>query len=251
MEGKVAIITGGTSGIGLATAMLFAQRGASVVIAGRREDAGKVAEAELLALGARAAFVRADVSSEADVEKLIDATVARFGHIDFAFNNAGPRPQSPTRRLHDYPVEDAEFVWATHIKGTFLCLKHEVRYFLSEGREGAIVNMSSVYGDRADFTAFPPYVAAKHAILGLTRSAAIQYATDKIRVNAVCPGVVETPLTRNSRTADPERLLRMHPMGRLGQPEDVAGAVVWLCSPEAAWVTGIAMPIDGGNNARC
>ena len=148
-------------------------------------------------------------------------------------------------------LEDLDFIVDIHIKGTFFSLKHQVRHFLAAGQPGAIVNMSSVYGVGADLTAFPSYVAAKHAIVGLTRSAAIQYASAGIRVNAVLPGVIETPLIANSLSTDPDRLLRMHPVGRLGKPEEVAKTVAWLCSDDAGFITGSCIPIDGGNGARC
>lgn len=251
MHGKVVVITGGTSGIGLAAAHEFARRGAGVVVAGRRHDVGEAAVEELKAGGGTAYFVPCDVSSESEVESLFATTLREFGRLDYAFNNAGARPRSPSRLLHEYPAEDLDYVLDIHVKGTFFCLKHEVLHFRAAQQPGAIVNMSSVYGVAADLTAFPSYVAAKHAIIGLTRSAAIQYAADKIRVNAVLPGVIETPLIANSQSTDPERLLRMHPVGRLGRPEEVANAVAWLCSDDAAFITGVALPIDGGNGARC
>lgn len=251
MQGLVALITGGTSGIGLAAAEEFAHRGATVVVSGRRIETGKAAVQQITAKGGVAHFVSADVSRETDVEQLVRATINEFGRLDFAFNNAGVRPQSPSRRLHEYPSSDLDFVLDVHVKGTFFAIKHEILHFLAAGRPGAIVNMSSVYGVAADATAFPSYVAAKHAIVGLTRSAAIQYAASGIRVNAVLPGVIETPLISHSRSTDPERLLRMHPLGRLGRPEEVAKTVVWLCSDEASFVTGACLPVDGGNGARC
>lgn len=251
MKGKVALVSGGTSGIGLAAAEEFVRRGASVVVSGRRPDVGAEAVRLLVAAGGAAHFIATDVSREADVEAMVKAAVSQFGRLDFAFNNAGSRPQSPSRMLHEYPADDLDEVLDIHVKGTFFSLKHEVRHFLAAGQPGAIVNMSSVYGVAADQTAFPSYVAAKHAIVGLTRSAAIQYASHGIRVNAVLPGVIETPLIANSLSTDPERLYRMHPLGRLGKPHEVAAAVAWLCGEEAGFVTGTCLPIDGGNGARC
>jgi NAD(P)-dependent dehydrogenase (short-subunit alcohol dehydrogenase family) len=252
MRDKVVIVTGASSGIGKTTAERFAQRGASVVVAARRSEEGESVAKEIRKTGGEARFIRTDVSSEEDVQALVEQTVEAYGRLDCAFNNAGGAPTAPRGRIHEYPVDDWDAVVDVHLKGIFLCMKHEIRQMLEQGG-GAIVNMSSIYGLSADRIAYPSYVASKHGVIGLTRSAAVQYARKNVRVNAVCPGVIRTPMLDRSLQINPEAEVRytaLHPIGRLGEPEEVADSVIWLCSDQASFVTGHAMTIDGGATAE-
>jgi NAD(P)-dependent dehydrogenase (short-subunit alcohol dehydrogenase family) len=250
MEGKVVLITGGSDGIGRATGELFAARGARVVLAARGAERGEAVAAQIRARGGDAIFVRADVSREPDVAALVARCVALHGRLDCAFNNAGGEPNGRSR-FHEQTLEGWTSVMDVHLGGIFLALKHELPALLAAGG-GAVVNMSSIYGLGADTVTYPSYVASKHGTIGLTRIAALQYATKNIRVNAVCPGVVRTPmlaraLAQNSEIE--ERFVAMHPMRRLAEPSEVAEAVWWLCSDAASFVTGIALPVDGGVTA--
>ena len=252
MRDKVVIVTGASSGIGKTTAERFAQRGASVVVAARRSEEGESVAKEIRKTGGEARFIRTDVSSEEDVQALVEQTVEAYGRLDCAFNNAGGAPTAPRGRIHEYPVDDWDAVVDVQLKGIFLCMKHEIRQMLEQGG-GAIVNMSSIYGLSADRIAYPSYVASKHGVIGLTRSAAVQYARKNVRVNAVCPGVIRTPMLDRSLQINPEaeaRYTALHPIGRLGEPEEVADSVIWLCSDQASFVTGHAMTIDGGATAE-
>ena len=252
MRDKVVIVTGASSGIGKTTAERFAERGASVVVAARRLEEGESVAKGIREAGGEARFVRVDVSQEEEVQALVAQTVETYGRLDYAFNNAGGAPTAKRGRIHEYPVEDWDGVVDVHLKGIFLCMKYEIRQMLEQGA-GAIVNMSSIYGLSADRIAYPSYVASKHGAIGLTRSAAVQYAKKKVRVNAVCPGVIRTPMLDQSLQINPESeslYTALHPMGRLGEPEEVADAVIWLCSDEAAFVTGHALTIDGGATAE-
>ena len=253
MRDKVVIVTGASSGIGKTTAERFAERGASVVVAARRSEEGESVAKAIREAGGEARFLRVDVSQEEEVRALVERTVEIYGRLDCAFNNAGGAPTAKRGRIHEYPVEDWDAVVDVHLKGIFLCMKYEIRQMLEQQGGGAIVNMSSIYGLSADRIAYPSYVASKHGTIGLTRSAAMQYAKKKIRVNAVCPGVIRTPMLDQSLRINPESeslYIALHPMGRLGEPEEVADSVIWLCSDEASFVTGHAMAIDGGATAE-
>ncbi len=252
MRDKVVIVTGASSGIGQATAERFAQRGASVVVAARRAEEGESVAVGIRESGGEARFVRADVSREEDVEALVARTVEAYGRLDCAFNNAGGSPSARRGRIHEYPVEDWNAVVDVHLKGIFLCMKYEIRQMLAQGG-GAVVNMSSIYGLSADRIAYPSYVASKHGTIGLTRSAAVQYAKKNVRVNAVCPGVIRTPMLDRSLQVNPDSeslYTAIHPIGRLGEPVEVADAVIWLCSEQASFITGHALAIDGGATAE-
>lgn len=240
---KVALVTGGSSGIGRATALAFAKKGAKVVIADWIEN--KETMDLIKNLGAEAIFVKCDVSKSADVKALIEKTIDTFGRLDFAYNNAGIEGTSaPTQ---DCSEENWDKTIDVNLKGIWLCMKYQIPVMLKKGK-GSIVNCSSVAG-LVGFQGLPAYVASKHGVLGLTKTAALENAKLGIRINAVCPGVIQTPmidrLTGKQKEAE-EQFTTMEPVGRFGQPEEIACAVMWLCSDEASFVTGIEMPVDGG-----
>ncbi len=248
MQGQAALVTGGSSGIGLATAKAFARRGADVMIASRTASSGEVALAELRAAGGKAEWVHADVAKADDVRAMISATVDAFGRLDFAFNNGGTGGKSgPVDQ-----IDDAQWGQSidSYLNGTFLCMKYQLRQMLSQGA-GVIVNNASVDGLRG-FAMDPAYAAAKHGVVGLTRSAALQYADKNIRINAVCPSWIRTPRIEQRIAEDPQirqAMLAHQPIGRLGEPEEVAELVVWLCDEGASLITGTAIPVDGGYTA--
>src|SRR5579863_3930146 len=229
LDGKVAVVTGGTSGIGSETAVLLAKAGAKVVVAGRREAEGKETVAKIRGEGADGLFVRTDVSKASDVQALIQDTVAKFGRLDIAFNNAGIEGAlAPIIRQSE---EDFDRTISINLKGVWLCLKYEISQMLKQGSGGAIVNMASVLG-LVGSAGVSAYSASKHGVLGLTKTAALENAQAGIRVNAVCPGFVETPMSdRTLRIpAVHNHVVSCHPIGRLGKPMEVAEAVVLLCS---------------------
>ena len=245
MQGKVALITGGTTGIGRDTAVLFARHGAKVVITGRREAEGNETIALVKAAGGEGLFVRSDVSKSADVETAVHKTVEKFGRLDLAFNNAGIEGQ--WKPIIEQTEEDWDTVIDINLKGTWLCLKLEIQQMLKQGSGGAIVNMSSVAGLMGAGGA-GVYVASKHGVIGLTRTAALEYATKGIRVNAVCPAVIETAMADRA-FGDPavgKRILAQHPIGRFGKPTEIAEAVLWLCSNKSSFMTGHYIVLDGG-----
>jgi NAD(P)-dependent dehydrogenase (short-subunit alcohol dehydrogenase family) len=244
--GKVVLITGGNAGIGRAAALEFAKQGAQVVVSGRREKEGLDVIAELKALGGEAIFVKTDVSQEREVKAMIEQTLVTFGRLDCAFNNAGI-VQAPTP-LPDQTEETYDQIMDINVKGVWLSLKHEIPAMLKTGG-GAIVNNSSIGGLVGIATA-PVYVASKHAVIGLTKSVALEYATQHVRVNAVAPGTIETRMFRDFAPEVRQMLESAHPIGRIGQPEEIASTVVWLCSNGASFVTGQTVPIDGGYTAQ-
>ncbi len=245
LENKVALITGATSGIGKATAKAFGVAGAKVVFSGRRESEGKATEAQLRDAGIDCLFVRSDVSNEAEIKSLVQTTVEKYGRLDCAFNNAGI--ESPAKPLHEQSIEDFDKLMAINTRGLFLCMKYEIQQMLTQGT-GVIVNTSSLGG----LIAFPwtsPYIASKHAVMGLTRAAALDYAKQGIRVNAVNPGItanemIDRSVAQMGITAND--LASAVPMGRIGQVEEIAQAVVFLCSDVASYITGQPLVIDGG-----
>jgi NAD(P)-dependent dehydrogenase (short-subunit alcohol dehydrogenase family) len=245
LEGKVALVTGGASGIGRATALAFAREGAKVVLADVAVERCDDTVVQIEEAGGEVFCVETDVSQPDQVEALINATVETYGRLDCAFNNAGIEgEQAPTP---DCTEENWDRVININLKGVWLGMKYEIPQMLKQGG-GAIVNMSSVAG-LVGFPSAPAYVASKHGILGLTKTAALEYATEGIRVNAVCPGVIRTPMVERATGGDPEveaQFTAMEPVGRMGKPEEVAEAVVWLCSDAASFVTGHPLVVDGG-----
>ncbi|HNT78535.1 MAG TPA: SDR family oxidoreductase [Anaerolineae bacterium] len=248
MENKVALVTGGSSGIGRATAVAFAARGATVVIASRARERGEQVVAEIEAAGGKALWVQTDVSQAAQVAALIQTITDTYGRLDYAFNNGGSGGKGGW--IADIQEEDWDATIDGFLKSVWLCMKHEIPLML-KGGGGAIVNNSSVDGLRA-FPWDPVYSAAKHGVIGLTKSAALQYATQGIRINAVCPGWIRTPPIEDLLQRDPgadKNLLLHQPIGRFGKPEEVAETVVWLCSDAASLLLGVALPVDGGYTA--
>lgn len=243
---KTVIVTGGSAGIGKASALEFAKESANVVIAARNVERGEETAESVEKAGGNALFVQTDVSKASDVEKMVNAAIQKFGNIDCAVNNAGI--EGPiTSLVADVEEEDWNRIIDINLKGVWLCLKYEIRQMLNSGG-GSIVNMSSIGGMMGSRN-MPVYSASKHGVIGLTKSAAAGYATDAIRVNAVCPGLIRTPMGERVIGNDPEReerLIGLHPMSRLGKPIEVAEAVIWLCSDKSSFVTGCVFPVDGG-----
>jgi len=245
VEGKIALVTGGGSGIGRATALTFAREGAKVVVADVVVDGGEETVRLIKAAGGEAVFVKADMAKAAEVEALVQKAVATYGRLDCAHNNAGI--EGATGRTADYREEDWDRVISINLTGVWFCLKYEIAQMLKQGG-GAIVNTASDAG-LLGVPQMPAYVASKHGVVGLTKTAALEYAKAGIRVNAVCPGVIKTPMVdriTGQRAGRAERMAAAEPVGRMGKPEEIAEAVVWLCSDAASFVTGLPMPVDGG-----
>jgi NAD(P)-dependent dehydrogenase (short-subunit alcohol dehydrogenase family) len=246
LEGKIALVTGGGSGIGRATALTFAREGAMVIVADVVDKSGAETVQRIRATSGEASFVRADVSKATDVAALINRVVDAYARLDCAFNNAGIEGlPAPT-------AEGSEDNWdrtlAVNLKGVWLCMKYEIPVMLKQGG-GTIVNMSSAAG-LVGAAGLSAYVASKHGVVGLTKTAALEYAKAGIRVNAVCPGHIQTPMAERIARQFPQvEEMLAHPVGRLGQPEEVAETVTWLCSDAASFVTGHAMVVDGGSLA--
>jgi NAD(P)-dependent dehydrogenase (short-subunit alcohol dehydrogenase family) len=248
-HGRVAVVTGAGSGMGLATAQAFAESGAAVMLADTNEQPLRTATAELTSAGHQALDVGCDVSDEAQVAALVERTVDTFGRLDFAFNNAGIQA-SPTDAAEE-PTETFDRVHAINLRGVWACMKHELRPMRAQG-SGAIVNCSSL-GGLVGLPGRAAYHASKHGVLGLTKSAALEYAPRGIRINAICPGTIETPMVADMLAKgelDMDQAIANQPIARLGQASEIAAAVLWLCSPGASFVIGVALPIDGGYTAR-
>ena len=243
----VVLITGAITGIGRATALAFAREGARVVVSGRRDDAGQALATELRALGADAEYMRSDVRSEDDVRALVDKTLARFGRLDVAVNNAGTEGKSGP--VTEQSADSYAATFDTNVLGTLLSMKHELRVMQAQGR-GSIVNISSTYGHEGARGA-SIYAASKHAVEGLTKSAALEAASFGVRVNAVAPGPTDTGmLDRFTGTTERKTALDSGvPLGRAGEPEEIAGAIVFLASSKASFVTGHVLTADGGKTA--
>jgi NAD(P)-dependent dehydrogenase (short-subunit alcohol dehydrogenase family) len=245
LPGKVAIVTGGTSGIGRDAAVLFAKAGAKAVVAGRREVEGKETIDLIRAAGGDGLFVKTDVSRAAEVAALVQKTVEKFGRLDIAFNNAGI--EGAWSPIAEQSEEDWDRTIDINLKGVWLCLKYEIHQMLKQGGGGAIVNMASVAGWIGSAGA-ATYCASKHGVMGLTKSAALETARSGIRINVLCPAVIETPMGERLWGAPEAKkfALGLHPIGRFGTPLEVAEAVVWMCSDRASFMTGQSLVLDGG-----
>ena len=251
LEGKVALVTGGGSGIGRATALAFTREGPKAVVADVNVEGGEETVSLIKGAGGDGIFVHADVSRGADVEAMVASAVGAYGRVDCAHNNAGIGGgyRGP---MHECPEEDWDRVIGINLKGVWLCIKHQIPQMLAQGG-GAIVNTASIMGLVGSWSGSGAYNASKHGVVGLTKTAALEYAQSGIRVNAVCPGYIRTPLLERGVLQVPEReaqIVSRHPVGRLGAPEEIAEAVVWLCSDAASFVTGHTMTVDGGYVAQ-
>jgi NAD(P)-dependent dehydrogenase (short-subunit alcohol dehydrogenase family) len=240
--GRVAIVTGAAAGIGRASALGFARAGASVVVADIDAVAGKETAALARECGSRAIFVATDVSSPESVDAMVSRTIEEFGRLDFAHNNAGVA--GAEHDVGDLPLEEWDRVTGVMYRGVYLCMHAEIPHLLTDG--GAIVNTASGAG-LVGYPGQAPYVSSKHGVLGLTKTAALEYGRRGVRVNAVCPGPVLTPMVQAVIDQGlEEHLVALHPIGRIGTAEEVANAVLWLCSDDASFVIGVALPVDGG-----
>jgi NAD(P)-dependent dehydrogenase (short-subunit alcohol dehydrogenase family) len=251
LEGKVALVTGGGSGIGRATAVVMAREGARVAVSDLSKDGIEATVGLINAGGGQGIAIAGDVTSETDVANMVARTVSAYGRLDCAYNNAGisSRADSPPgTRLHEVTKSAVDKMLAVNLTGVFLCLKHEIAQMLKQGGGGAIVNTSSIAG-LVGLATSSHYVAAKHGVVGLTKTAAIEYAQDGIRVNCVNPGYIKTPMTDDIMKSRYEEIMAKVPMHRLGSAEEIAEAVVWMCSDKASFMTGASHVVDGGFSA--
>jgi NAD(P)-dependent dehydrogenase (short-subunit alcohol dehydrogenase family) len=251
LEGKVALVTGGGSGIGRATAVIMAREGARVAVSDLSKDGVEATVGLINASGGQGIAIAGDVTDEANVANMVARTVSAYGRLDCAYNNAGisSRADSPAgTRLHEVARSAVDKMLSVNLTGVFLCLKHEIVQMLKQGGGGAIVNTSSIAG-LVGLPTSSHYVAAKHGVVGLTKTAAIEYAQDGIRVNCVNPGYIKTPMTDDIMKSRYEEIMAKVPMHRLGSAEEIAEAVVWMCSDRASFMTGASHVVDGGFSA--
>ena len=247
LEGKSALITGGGGGIGRATALAFAREGARLAVADANLEAAQQTVALVNAAGGQAISLTGDVTESAAVQEMVGATITAFGRLDCAFNNAGIagfQVDASGKKTHEWADESFDRMIAVNLRGVWLCMKHELVQMLAQGG-GAIVNTGSIAG-LIGLPTSSAYVAAKHGVLGLTKTAAIEYAKDSIRVNAVCPGYIETKMTEDTMRRRGEQLMAQVPFHRMGKPEEIAEMVVFLCSDRASYVSGACYNVDGG-----
>ena len=245
-DGKVALVTGGGSGLGRSSALAFAREGARVVVSDVNVEIGEETVRMILDANGECILLQADMLESSEIEEMMGRAVDAYGRLDYAFNSAGVGP-AKNAKTDECSIEDWDRVVNINLRSVFLCMKYELRQMLKQG-SGVIVNVASIYGLVGHGGGGSPYTASKHAVVGLTKSAALEYAKEGIRVNAVCPGYTRTPLIQGLLN-DPEKTAEVeswHPMGRLGLPEEISEVVVWLCSDAASFVTGHAMAVDGG-----
>lgn len=250
LEGKAALVTGASSGIGRASAMAFAREGAKVLVADVTEEAGNETVKMIKSAGGEAVFARCNVARAAEAEGLVAAAVKHFGRLDCAFNNAGI--SGKIARTADETEEGFDQIMAVNLRGVWLCMKYEILQMVKQEKGGAIVNTASAAG-LVGSHGMAAYTASKHGVVGLTKSAALEYARHNIRVNAVCPGVIDTPMVGGMVGSHPrlkEILVGTEPVARMGKPSEIGEAVTWLLSDYASFVTGCAMPVDGAMTAR-
>lgn len=250
LAGKIALVTGAGTGIGRATAQLLAAKGANVLVTDFDDTVGKETAASIVKAGGVSEYLHADMSSGDDIKSMVNTVVDRWGKLDCAVNNAGIAGVLG-KQLADYPEDVFDKVISVNLKGVFLCMKHQIKQMLSQDGGGAIVNVASAAG----LIGLPnaAYTASKHGVVGMTKSAAIAYAKNKIRINSICPGYIDTPAIAPALNAGEEvanALIAMHPIGRLGEANEVAEAIVWLCSDAASFMAGHAMAVDGGLVAK-
>jgi NAD(P)-dependent dehydrogenase (short-subunit alcohol dehydrogenase family) len=248
LEGKAALVTGGASGIGRATAVAMSREGARVAVADRTEESAASTVALINKVGGQAIAIGGNVTIETDVQAMVARTVAAFGRLDCAFNNAGISGRadgSSGQKTHELSRESFDGMIAVNLTGVFMCMKHEIVQMLAQGTGGAIVNTSSIAGI-IGLSGATHYVAAKHGVVGLTKTAALEYAQERIRVNCVNPGYIETPMTEETMKTRYDAIMAKVPMNRLGIPDEIAEAVVWMCSDKASFMTGASHVVDGG-----